>query len=349
MSREVCIGGQKIGPGHPPFVICEISANHNGNINRAFDLIDEAAKTGCSAIKLQTYTADTMTIDHDSDEFKIKDGLWEGYNLYELYEEAHTPLDWHKAIFDRAKSKEVQIFSTPFDETAADFLDNLGVPAFKIASFELTDIPLIEHVAKKQKPIIVSTGMGNLQEIALAVETIRNTGNEDIILLHCVSSYPAPIEQSNVATVKHLSETFDVVSGLSDHTLSNAASISAIALGGSVIEKHFTIDRTEGGPDSAFSLEPREFSMLCNECHNAWQAVGRPDYTIKQSEVINLKFRRSIYFVKDLKAGEIISLDSVRVIRPGYGLSPVEIRNIIGRKVKFDVKRGTPVKHDDLE
>ena len=256
MSPEVKIGNRKVGPNYEPYIICEISANHNGSIQKALELITAAASTGCDAIKLQTYTPDTMTIDHDSEDFMIHGGLWDGYKLYDLYAEAQTPFEWHKELFSHARNLGVEIFSTPFDESAADLRESLDVHALKIASFELTDLPLIRHVAKKGKPIIMSTGLASLHEISGAVDAVYAEGNEQIILLHCVSSYPAPIQQSNVRTVKHLSDTFDVVSGLSDHTLSNVASVAAIAVGGSVIEKHFTLRRSDGGPDAAFSLEP---------------------------------------------------------------------------------------------
>ena len=340
MSPEVKIGDRKIGVNHEPYIICELSANHNGCIKKALELITVAASTGCDAIKLQTYTPDTMTIDHDSEDFMIHGGLWDGYKLYDLYSEAQTPFEWHEELFDHARRLGVEILSTPFDESAADLLESLDAQVYKIASFELTDLPLIRHVAKKGKPMIMSTGLASLHEISSAVNAAYAAGNEQIVLLHCVSSYPAPIEQSNVRTVKHLAETFEVVSGLSDHTLSNAASIASIAVGGSVIEKHFTIRRSDGGPDAAFSLEPNEFSCLTRECKDAWHSLGKVDYTIKAAEKQNLKFRRSIYFVRDLTAGSLVSKDDVRIIRPGFGLPPVEIDRIIGRRLKVDVTRG---------
>ena len=281
-----------------------------------------------------------MTMDHDSEDFMIHGGLWDGYKLYDLYAEAQTPFEWHKELFSHARNLGVEIFSTPFDESAADLLESLDVHAFKIASFELTDLPLIRHVAKKGKPIIMSTGLASLHEISGAVDAVYAEGNEQIILLHCVSSYPAPIQQSNVRTVKHLSDTFDVVSGLSDHTLSNVASVAAIAVGGSVIEKHFTLRRSDGGPDAAFSLEPYEFTNLTRECKDAWSSLGKVDYSIKEAEQQNLIFRRSIYFVRDLAEGTIVTEKDVRVIRPGFGLAPNDINRIIGRRLKVDVKRG---------
>ena len=346
MLQEVTIGNRKIGQGHEPYIICEISANHNGDIERALQLITAAASTGCDAIKLQTYTPDTMTLDHDSDDFLIKGGLWDGYKLYDLYKEAQTPFEWHEALFAHARELGVEIFSSPFDESAVDFLDGLDVSAFKIASFELTDIPLIRHVAKKGKPMIMSTGLASLDEINDAVEAAKLEGNHQIILLHCVSSYPAPIDQSNVKTVKHLADTFEVVSGLSDHTLSNAASIASIAVGGAVIEKHFTLKRSDGGPDSAFSLEPDEFTRLTQECKEAWQALGTVDYSVKEAEKGNLKFRRSIYFINDLQEGAIVSASDVKIIRPGFGLAPVEIDKVVGRRLKVNVSRGDATSWD---
>ena len=291
-SRQISIDNRLIGSEHPPYIICELSGNHNGSIDRALDLIDAAAETGCDAIKLQTYTPDTMTIDCRGADFQITGGTWSGYNLYQLYQEAHTPFEWHKILFEHAKKKGVTIFSTPFDETAADLLEALGAPAFKIASFEIVDLELIAHVAKKRKPIILSTGMANLSEIELATNTARENGCEDIVLLHCVSSYPAPSDESNLNTMKHLSDAFDVVGGLSDHTLGTATSVAAVALGGSVIEKHFTLARSDGGPDSAFSLEPSEFKALIKDCCDAWSSLGKVSYTPKKAE--NNKLRTAL-------------------------------------------------------
>ena len=346
LARELKIGKRLIGQNCEPFIICEISANHNGSLDKAFELISAAAATGCDAIKLQTYTPDTMTIDHESEDFFITGGLWDGYKLYDLYREAHTPFEWHKPLFEHARQLGVEILSTPFDETAADLLESLDVAAYKIASFELTDIPLIKYVAKKNKPLIMSTGLANLFEISSAVNAAQSVGNNQIVLLHCISSYPAPIEQSNVRTVAHLADTFDVVSGLSDHTLSNAASIASVAIGGSVIEKHFTIRRADGGPDGPFSLEPKEFSILTRECKEAWYALGKVDYALKEAEIRNLKFRRSIYFVRDLEAGSLVSAKDVKIIRPGFGLEPGEIDNVIGKRLSVKVTRGTATSWD---
>ena len=341
MENTVSIAGRPIGTGHKPYIICELSGNHNGSLDRALALIDAAAKTGCDAIKIQSYTPDTMTIDCNDTDFQIKEGTWAGYNLYRLYEEAYTPFEWHEAMFKRAAEHGITMFSTPFDETAADMLDEFGVPAFKIASFEIVDLELIAHVASKKKPMIISTGMASLAEIEVAVNTARNSGCNEVILLHCISSYPAPNDQSNLLTLGHLAEAFDVVGGLSDHTHGTATSVAAVALGACVIEKHFTLARSDGGPDSAFSLEPEEFKRLCDDCFNAWVSLGRVDYTRKEAEKSNLVFRRSIYVIKDIKKGEVISRENVKVIRPGFGLSPAELKNCLGKVAKIDLPRGT--------
>lgn len=346
MDCAISIEGRLIGPNHRPYVICELSGNHNGSLDRALSLIDAAAKTGCDAIKIQSYTPDTMTIDCDSDDFQIKNGTWAGYNLYQLYEEAYTPFEWHQAIFDRAAKHGITIFSTPFDETAADMLDELGAPAFKIASFEIIDLELIAHVASKKKPMIISTGMASLSEIERAVEVARNAGCKDIILLHCISSYPAPNDQSNLRTLAHLSAAFGLIGGLSDHTHGTATSVAAVALGASVIEKHFTLARSDGGPDSAFSLEPEEFRRLCSDCADAWVSLGRVDYNRQKAEESNLVFRRSIYVIRDIKKGEALSRENIKVIRPGFGLAPSELNLCLGRIAKFDLKRGTALSVD---
>lgn len=341
MMNEITIDGRLIGPSHRPYVICELSGNHNGSLERALALIDAAAKTGCDAIKIQSYTPDTMTIDCDNDDFQIREGTWSGYNLYQLYEEAFTPFEWHAAMFERAAQHGITIFSTPFDETAADMLDELGAPAFKIASFEIVDLELIAHVASKKKPMIISTGMASLAEIEVAVQTARRSGCNEIVLLHCISSYPAPNTQSNLHTMTHLAKAFDVVGGLSDHTHGTATSVAAVALGACVIEKHFTLARSDGGPDSAFSLEPDEFKRLCDDCNNAWVSLGRVDYNRQEAEETNVVFRRSIYVVRDIKKGEVLSRENIKVIRPGYGLTPSALRLCLGRKAKCDLKRGT--------
>jgi len=342
-TPEIEIAGRRIGADQPPYVICELSGNHNGSLDRALAMVDAAADTGCDAIKIQTYTADTITMDVDRPEFRIHGGLWDGRSLYELYQEAYTPYDWHPAIFERARRRGVTIFSSPFDETAVDLLAGLDAPAYKIASFEAVDLPLIAYVASKRKPMIISTGMANLEEIGEAVGTARENGCEDIVLLHCVSSYPAPDEQSNVRTVPDLAERFGVVSGLSDHTSGSAVAVASIALGGCVVEKHFTLRRADGGPDAAFSLEPDEFKTLVQDCKRAWRALGGATYDLQGCERGSVAFRRSIYVVRDVAAGEELTRDNVRSIRPGYGLPPKHLPEVLGRQAARDLRRGEPL------
>ena len=344
MSHIVEIAGRKIGSDFEPYVICEISANHHGRLEKALDLIEAAAATGADAIKIQSYTPDTMTIDHEGADFQIRGGLWGGRTLYDLYQEAQTPFEWHEPLFRRARELGVTLFSTPFDESAADLLDELGAPAFKIASFEAIDLPLIAYVARKGKPMIISTGMANLGEISDAVRTARENGCEQLVLLHCVSSYPAPDEQSNVRTVPHLGEAFGCVSGLSDHTMGSAVAVASIALGGAVIEKHFTIARSDGGPDSAFSLEPAEFSRLVEDCKRGWRALGRVSYDLCGSEKANTAFRRSLYVVKDVREGESLTRDNVRSIRPGFGMAPRHLPHVLGKRAARPLARGTALK-----
>jgi N-acetylneuraminate synthase len=329
-------------------VICELSGNHNGSLERGLKLLDAAAATGADAIKIQTYTPDTITIDHDSADFRIEGGLWDGRTLYDLYGEAQTPFEWHEALFARARELGVTLFSTPFDESAVDLLEGLGAPAYKIASFEAIDLPLIAYVAAKRKPMIISTGMANLNEIGEAVRTARENGCDQIVLLHCVSSYPALDEQSNVRTVPDLAERFGVVSGLSDHTFGSAVAVASIALGGCVVEKHFTLRRADGGPDSAFSLEPEEFTMLVEDCKRAWRSLGRATYDLQGCERGSIAFRRSIYVVSDVAAGEELTPRNVRSIRPGYGLPPKHLPDVLGRRAARDLKQGEPLDWDSL-
>jgi N-acetylneuraminate synthase len=343
---EISIAGRKIGREHEPYVICELSGNHNGSLDRALALVDAAADTGCDAIKLQTYTADTITMKSDRPEFQLKGGLWDGYSLYDLYDEAHTPWDWHAPLFERAKQRGVTMFSSPFDDTAVDLLNDLGAPAFKIASFELIDLPLVAYAASKGKPLIMSTGMANAEEIEAAVRTARQYGTGEFVLLHCVSQYPAAIEDANVRTVPDLGERFQCPSGLSDHTFGSAASVASIALGGSVIEKHFTLARADGGPDSGFSLEPAEFSALVRDCKDAWKALGHVHYDTLGSERTSKTFRRSLYVVKDVKKGERLTKDNIRSIRPGLGLPPVRLWDVLGRTASRDLARGEPLAND---
>jgi N-acetylneuraminate synthase len=343
MNKSITIDGREIGTSYPPYIIAEMSANHNGKIERAFETIDMAKAMGADAIKMQSYTADTITIDCDSDDFQIKGGIWDGYNLYRLYEWAQTPFEWHKPIFDHARKTGITIFSTPFDETAVDLLEDLNAPAYKIASFEAIDLPLIKYVAQTKKPVIISTGMANLEEISDAVKTARDNGCEQLALLHCISSYPAPIEQSNLLTIPDLQEQFDVTTGLSDHSMGTTVSVASIALGASIIEKHVTLSRRDKGPDSEFSLEPDELKRLCEETKDAWRALGQGSYRLKSAEQESLKYRRSIYVVEDMKAGDLLSSKNMRRIRPGYGLAPKHYDELLGKKINQDVKRGTPM------
>jgi N-acetylneuraminate synthase len=348
MSASIEIAGRAVGQDHEPYVICELSGNHNGSLDRALQLLEAAAATGADAIKIQTYTPDTITIDHDSADFRIEGGLWDGRRLYELYEEAHTPFEWHEQLFRRARELGVTLFSTPFDETAVDLLEELGAPAYKIASFEAIDLPLIARVGRTGKPMIVSTGMANLDEIGEAVRAARENGCEQIALLHCVSSYPAPDEQSNVRTVPDLADRFGVVSGLSDHTFGSAVAVASIALGGCIVEKHFTLRRADGGPDSAFSLEPDEFRTLVEDCKRAWRALGKATYDLQGCEKGSVVFRRSLYVVRDIAAGEQLTLENVRSIRPGYGLPPKHLPDVVGRTAARDLKRGERLGWDAL-
>jgi pseudaminic acid synthase len=347
--KDVTIDGVKIGPGHSPYIIAELSANHNGSLERALETIDEAKRCGASAIKLQTYTADTMTIDSDRPEFLIKGGPWDGFKLYDLYKWAETPFEWHKEMFEHAHKIGLTVFSTPFDETAVDLLEELDAPAYKIASFELTDLPLIEYVARTGKPMIMSTGLATEFEIEEAVSTARKAGCEELVLLHCISSYPAPMEQANLAQVKELGQRFDAVAGLSDHTLGTAASIAAVALGACLIEKHFILSRDDGGPDSGFSIEPDELERLCKDTRDAWAAVGNKGYERQKAEEANRIFRRSIYFVRDLKAGEKVGEKDIRRIRPGVALEPKYFKTLIGKTLKTDVNRGTPTSWEHFD
>jgi len=346
MMSEIVINGRKIGANHPPYVIAELSANHNGSLQKALDTITKAKACGADAIKLQTYTADTMTIDSDHEDFCIQGGLWNGYKLYDLYKEAETPFEWHKFMFEHARKIEMTCFSTPFDETAVDLLEDLNVPAYKVASFEATDLPLIKYIASTRKPLIMSTGMASLEEIKEMVVTAQEAGCKDMIILHCLSSYPAPIEQSNLLTIPDLSKRLGVQVGLSDHTVTNTASVVAVSLGATLIEKHFILNRNDKGPDSEFSIEPSELESLCIETKDAWLSLGVSGYERKPAEESNIKFRRSVYFVKDIKAGEVIQPEHIRRIRPGFGLAPKFEERLLGKVVKQDIKRGIAVNWD---
>lgn len=342
MTKRIKINGRNIGDGVAPYVIAEMSANHNGNFNTALRIIEEANKAGADAIKIQTYRPDTITLKSELPDFQITDGLWAGKTLYDLYEWAHTPWDWHKPLFEHARKLGITIFSSPFDDTAVDLLEDLNAPAYKIASFEAVDLRLIKYVASTGKPMIISTGMADAEEIQEAIDAARNGGCKELAILHCVSGYPAPAEDYNLRTIPDMIERFGLVTGLSDHTLDNTTAITSVALGASIIEKHFTLDRNGGGPDDSFSLEPAEMAALCQGAKTAWQAMGQVDYGRKSSEQGNVKFRRSLYFVKKLKAGDVITEDAIRSIRPGFGLSPKYIYQIIGKQVVIDVEVGTP-------
>jgi pseudaminic acid synthase len=340
---NISINGREIGPNNPPYIIAELSANHNGNIERAFETIKSAHEQGAHAIKIQTYTADTMTIDCDNEDFMIRGGLWNGYKLYDLYKWAETPFQWHSAIFEYAARIGITIFSTPFDETAVDLLESLNTPAYKIASFEAIDLPLIRYVASKGKPMIISTGMCSEEEIAEAVTTAREAGCNQLILLHCISSYPAPMNQVNLKQMTNLATKFQSLAGLSDHTLGTTASVAAVALGACLIEKHFTLSRDDKGPDSEFSIEPVELKRLCAETMDAWYSIGHVGFDRQKAEEANIRFRRSLYFVRDMKAGQRITEADIRRIRPGHGLAPKHYYDLIGKSVRRDVKRGSAV------
>lgn len=346
---EFSIDGHPVGPGHPPFIIAELSANHNGSLERALATIDAAKQCGADAIKLQTYTADTLTIESSKPDFLIDGGLWDGYTLYELYKWAQTPFEWHEAMFAHARKIGLTVFSTPFDETAVDLLKTLDAPAFKIASFEIVDLPLIRYAAKTGKPMIISTGMASEAEITDAVQAASQAGCKAVSLLHCISSYPAPIGQANLRRISAIAEKFDAVPGLSDHTMGTTAAVASVALGACVIEKHFTLNRSDGGPDSAFSLEPAEFSRLCIDSRDAWSALGEGKFAKQAIEEGNLKFRRSVYFVRDLPAGSTVTQTDIRRIRPGLGLEPKHFDTLVGKRLKVDVTHGTATRWDQFE
>lgn len=348
--KEIFILDRKIGINHPPFIISEMSGNHNQSLEQALEIVEAAARAGAHALKIQTYTADTMTLDIAHDEFYISDSesLWKGKSLYNLYQQAYTPWEWHKPIFDRCKELGLIGFSTPFDETAVDFLETLDVPCYKIASFENIDLPLIRKVAATGKPMIVSTGMATVAELDETVRTAREAGCNDLVLLKCTSTYPASPENTNILSIPHMRDLFQCQVGLSDHTMGIGVAVASIALGATVIEKHFTLSRADGGVDAAFSLEPEEMRALVIESARAWQALGKISYGPTEKEKDSLKFRRSLYVAEDMKAGDVFTTENLRAIRPGFGLPPKYYDSLLGKKVKRDVKKGTPVSWDIL-
>ncbi|MEC1290661.1 pseudaminic acid synthase [Bacillus mojavensis] len=348
--NEINIDGRSIGPHHPPFIIAEMSGNHNQSLERAFHIIEAAAKAGAHALKIQTYTADTMTLNIDTKDFKIEDNdsLWSGSTLYTLYQQAYTPWEWHKPIFDKCRELGMIPLSTPFDESAVDFLEDLGVPIYKIASFENTDIPLIKKVAATGKPIIISTGMATVAEIDETITAAKEAGCKELILLKCTSTYPASPVNTNISTIPHMKELFNCQVGLSDHTMGTGVAVASVALGATVIEKHFTLSRADGGVDSAFSLEPPELKELVVETERAWQALGQITYGPTDKEKASLKFRRSIYVTNDIKAGEIFTKENIKVIRPGYGLEPKYFDVIIGKTATKHLSAGTPLRWDSI-
>lgn len=344
--NNININGRIIGRNTSPYIIAEMSANHNGDFNVAKNIIEEAKKAGADALKIQTYTADTITLNSNLPDFQIQGGLWDGETLYSLYEKAYTPWDWHKPLFEYARELGITIFSSPFDNTAVDLLEDLNTPAYKIASFEAVDLPLIKYVASTGKPMIISTGMADAEEIQEAIDAARSGGCKELAILHCVSGYPAPSEDYNLLTIPDMINRFGLVTGLSDHTLDNTTAITSVALGASIIEKHFTLNRDGGGPDDSFSLEPKDLTALCRDSKTAWQALGKIDYGRKASEQGNIKFRRSLYFVKDLKAGDIITEDAVRSVRPGFGLAPKFLDEVIGKTAIKAINENTAVTMD---
>jgi N-acetylneuraminate synthase len=350
-KNSISISDRQIGNNHPPFIIAEMSGNHNQSLERALEIVEIAAKTGVHALKIQTYTADTMTLDLDRDEFFINDpkSLWYGKSLFELYQQAYTPWEWHKPVFDRCRELGIIGFSTPFDFTAVDFLESLDVPFYKIASFENTDLPLIRKVASTGKPIIISTGMATIAELDETITTAKQAGCQNLILLKCTSSYPSTPKDTNLLTIPHLRDLFDDIQvGLSDHTLGIGVAVASVALGATVIEKHFTLNRADGGVDAAFSMEPQEMKQLVIETERAWQAMGKISYGVTAAEQKSLIFRRSLYIAQNMQSGDILTSDNLRAIRPGQGLPPKYYNLLLGKKIKVDVQAGTPVKWELL-
>ena len=348
MKQTLTLDGTTVGDGCKPYVIAEVSANHNGSIDKAKEIITSAAQNGADCVKLQTYTADTITIKSDRPEFRIKGGLWDGYQLWDLYDWAHTPFEWHEELFAHAKQNGITCFSTPFDDTAVDLLEGLDAPFYKIASFEMTDVPLVQRVAATGKPMIMSTGLATLEEIETSLNAAREAGTGEIILLHCISGYPTPLEQANLKLMLELRDKFDVLVGLSDHTLANTAAITAVAMGACVIEKHFTLDRSEGGADAEFSMEPDQLKALCEDTKGAWLAMGDGKRLAPSVQDNNRVFRRSVYCVSDIKKGEIFTSENIRCIRPGLGLPPERYEDLIGKKASADIAYATPISEDHV-
>jgi N-acetylneuraminate synthase len=346
MTPTITIKGRKIGPDFQPYIVAEMSGNHNGDLQRALDIVVIAKEAGADAIKLQTYTAATITIDHDGPGFRVEKGLWQGRTLYDLYQEAHTPWDWQEAIFAKADDVGITVFSSPFDATAIDFLERLGCPAYKIASFEAIDLPLIEYAAATGKPLVISTGLASEAEIGEAIAAARKAGKQEPAILHCISTYPTKPDDCNLRAVPKLADTFGIVVGFSDHTVGSAASVAAVALGASIIEKHLTIARADGGPDSAFSLEPHELKAMIADCREAFVARGNGELERPPAEASQAVFRRSLYVVEKVIAGEQFTARNVRSIRPGHGLPPKYMAQILGRTAKYDLERGTPLSWD---
>ena len=343
MTKTLTLDGTQVGDGCKPYVIAEVSANHNGSLDKAKEIMTSAAENGADCVKLQTYTADTMTIKADRPEFRIKGGLWDGYELWDLYDWAHTPYEWHPELFNHAKELGISCFSTPFDDSAVELLESMNAPFYKIASFEMTDTPLIRRVAETGKPMIMSTGLATLEEIATSVEVARKHGSGELILLHCISGYPTPLEQANIRLMTQLREEFDVAVGLSDHTLDNTAAVVATALGACVIEKHFTLDRSEGGADAEFSMEPDQLRDLCNVTRGAWLSLGNGERLTASVQDGNRVFRRSVYCVADIAEGEIFTEKNIRCIRPGLGLPPERYEGLLGKQASQAISRGTPL------
>ena len=349
MNAHISIDGRKIGTDYAPYIIAEMSANHNGSIENAFKIIEQAKRCGADAVKLQTYTADTITLNSRAPEFMIRGTLWDGQSLHELYQKAHMPWDWHKPLFDFAREQGITIFSSPFDFSAVDLLESLNAPAYKIASFEMVDLPLIRYVAQTGKPMIISTGMADADEIAEAVATAKSAGCRELVVLHCVSGYPAPAADYNLRTLPDMAARFGTLVGLSDHTLDNTTAVTSVVLGACVIEKHFTLDRNGGGADDSFSLEPDGLQALCRDSKTAWQALGRVHYGLKSSEQGNVQFRRSLYFVKDMQKGDAIDETCIRSVRPGFGIAPKHFDELIGKRLTRNVQANTKTDWADFE